>query len=1366
MDKKYKAHLNKIQKKSIIGPKITNKIKYNLLELDNNSKLSEGKNKTKTYKINYYNNNKTDNNIKNFFNKKGIYHIYISKGLIHFKDKIEKIYNLKCINYEMKTINKSIRCLFFGYYEMEDLKYIKQFENVYLMWGGSDIDLSFNKKIKYKLIKSIINLQVNHISISKSIYNRLLNIGITSELFNLNLVNPLMYSKLNEINLLDNNFIYVYNGFRTGLTHIYGDYIYNKVIYNLSDFSYIFSNVLNYPSEKIFELYKKCFLSLRLTDNDGNANTVQELKECNINVICNSEESNCIKWNNSTDIILSIANESIKHFTNYIKKYFKSILILCTDYPNYGGAATNTLDLLLFLKNLSIKSFIFYITDLIDEQVYNDYIITKKINYLSKFNEYNKVYNFDLIITRNYISKQIINHIKLPIFFLIPGIFGPNLDKYYYNLITKKEIDNYINNRIIRTCKKASKIFVASKHTSEILSKYYGIKSSILYFNYVNFNKSIIINTTNLNKKIYSFGIIISDFDRKIKNVDNILKKLIETNKKIILIGKNSNKYENKNIDCVDLIDKDKLKYYYSIIDYVVNDSYYESCSNVGLEAKYYGSIPLLNENLLIKQISDNTDNLYQISCKLESKVILIESFKFEIHDYILINKYVNLGYVPYFIIKEEDNHRLYRNHNIIYCNNDSWYKIIKYIIYFKNDKFDILYYNFKVHRIVKLKKINLNNLYKLLYDEDYIEIESSKAYINEYNANNLNNLCVDENRFTNLFLKLVYCCDKKYFIGMITSINSIIKNTRHVDKLIFYLCIPSKDVTYLIDLINMYSIKFNYIIIKFEDVSLDKIVLNKDGGHLKSIGNYIRILFPDLFNYTKMIYLDSDLVVNSDIYLLDYLQIYDEKIISGIESQTTYDIIVNKSYRDQIKIDDYNKKIINTGIYVINCVLWKKNNIYNEILKTLNMHNRICEKDKNGLFRCFTMSLLNIALYKKIEYFMYHRVVIDLGWKDIDNNTLNNADILDWSGNNKPWLINSKYSEYWFKYYPNYMQKNIIVIISHPLDTIGGSQSFIKHIINKNNNYNYIIFHNGMKVFRNIPEYEISNGNLYAIIKNLTNVNCILFNNSIWDIEQLTLDWLMKLNIKKRVIIHNEYSPVIKYILKYDTMFDKLICINDKIYNKLKFDNKIKIYPLTFNITNTRLINKTKSNKIYFGYIGRICKYKFIDPIINIFSKIDNLVLRIICDKYDNRYNNIKNIEVFIGLTNLDEIYEKIDYLILTSITEGFPCCILESLNYGIPIISTDVGGISELITNGYNGYLINVNYITDTFSDIYMENFNELYDEFNKNIKLIENELYDIIIQVPNRNSNKYNIMRLNCIYTLNKLKDNDNLITNIFR
>lgn len=70
-----------------------------------------------------------------------------------------------------------------------------------------------------------------------------------------------------------------------------------------------------------------------------------------------------------------------------------------------------------------------------------------------------------------------------------------------------------------------------------------------------------------------------------------------------------------------------------------------------------------------------------------------------------------------------------------------------------------------------------------------------------------------------------------------------------------------------------------------------------------------------------------------------------------------------------------------------------------------------------------------------------------------------------------------------------------------------------------------------------------------------------------------------------------------------------------------------------------------------------------------------------------------IADIVIFEGWVSGDkkiELLNKSDAYILPSYKEGLPKSILEAMSYGMPIISTPVGGIPEIVSNGENGYLV----------------------------------------------------------------------------
>lgn len=59
----------------------------------------------------------------------------------------------------------------------------------------------------------------------------------------------------------------------------------------------------------------------------------------------------------------------------------------------------------------------------------------------------------------------------------------------------------------------------------------------------------------------------------------------------------------------------------------------------------------------------------------------------------------------------------------------------------------------------------------------------------------------------------------------------------------------------------------------------------------------------------------------------------------------------------------------------------------------------------------------------------------------------------------------------------------------------------------------------------------------------------------------------------------------------------------------------------------------------------------------------------------------------------DIPELLASSDIFFLPSYREGFPISIIEAMYYGLPVIASNVGGISEIIKDGINGFLIDPN-------------------------------------------------------------------------
>jgi glycosyltransferase involved in cell wall biosynthesis len=117
--------------------------------------------------------------------------------------------------------------------------------------------------------------------------------------------------------------------------------------------------------------------------------------------------------------------------------------------------------------------------------------------------------------------------------------------------------------------------------------------------------------------------------------------------------------------------------------------------------------------------------------------------------------------------------------------------------------------------------------------------------------------------------------------------------------------------------------------------------------------------------------------------------------------------------------------------------------------------------------------------------------------------------------------------------------------------------------------------------------------------------------------------------------------------------------------------------------------------------FMGNIVKQKGVDDLIIAFKEIlkvrPNAILELAGDgdisAYKNATRDIPNIR-FLGWINesqrLDALSRASVYC-LPSYNEGLPMSILEAMSAGLPIISTNVGGIPEMVIPDINGYLVN---------------------------------------------------------------------------
>lgn len=91
-----------------------------------------------------------------------------------------------------------------------------------------------------------------------------------------------------------------------------------------------------------------------------------------------------------------------------------------------------------------------------------------------------------------------------------------------------------------------------------------------------------------------------------------------------------------------------------------------------------------------------------------------------------------------------------------------------------------------------------------------------------------------------------------------------------------------------------------------------------------------------------------------------------------------------------------------------------------------------------------------------------------------------------------------------------------------------------------------------------------------------------------------------------------------------------------------------------------------------------------------------------------------------FVGnIPNAGAYCKHADLFILVSDYEGLPMTIIEAMSHGLPVISSDVGGVNEIVKNGVNGFVVpnEVNNFTDKIRTILEDS--ELYSKMSQSSK-----------------------------------------------
>lgn len=152
---------------------------------------------------------------------------------------------------------------------------------------------------------------------------------------------------------------------------------------------------------------------------------------------------------------------------------------------------------------------------------------------------------------------------------------------------------------------------------------------------------------------------------------------------------------------------------------------------------------------------------------------------------------------------------------------------------------------------------------------------------------------------------------------------------------------------------------------------------------------------------------------------------------------------------------------------------------------------------------------------------------------------------------------------------------------------------------------------------------------------------------------------------------------------------------------SKIAYDKRIDVVPNCFEdleYNNDNELTKRSSAIIRILFVGQKVRendrkgFYYVVEVLNQLKIEHELhVVGLMNENFQTFFDNPKTKIIYHGPVNADNMkyhYANNDVLLLPSLQDNYPNTIIEALFYGMPVVSFDIGGISEIV-NKSNGYL-----------------------------------------------------------------------------
>jgi glycosyltransferase involved in cell wall biosynthesis len=214
---------------------------------------------------------------------------------------------------------------------------------------------------------------------------------------------------------------------------------------------------------------------------------------------------------------------------------------------------------------------------------------------------------------------------------------------------------------------------------------------------------------------------------------------------------------------------------------------------------------------------------------------------------------------------------------------------------------------------------------------------------------------------------------------------------------------------------------------------------------------------------------------------------------------------------------------------------------------------------------------------------------------------------------------------------------------------------------------------------------------------------------------------------LKTKVVLHKKTIFPIKEkkysIYKYNhSSIKHIICVSEA--SKLSIESKIKSIPISvvYDAIKLKSFSKEENKRPYFKVlnVANHTRHKNLFTLLEIANicinekKLPFKFIQVghgrLMQPLIDRRNELKllnNFELKGFVENVEELYRSSDAFVFTSVREGLGVSLLEAIQYKLPIISSNSGGIPEVIENQKEGLLCD-------FDDVnsYVENLIKIYE------------------------------------------------------